>query len=151
MGCQYWKNNKSILPAEEDGIVGLTFSPSGENLSQVGLQANHIDEMNALNHRHHHRSDAVDGAAADSAASALASESKDSLYNAQSSGASSYVGDSNSSCGASTNASVHVSKKRRSRTMALSLPSAHRTSALIRKNFMQTFRNIGYVSLIGFS
>ena len=32
MGCQYWKNNKSILPAvQEDGIVGLTFSPSGEH------------------------------------------------------------------------------------------------------------------------
>lgn len=32
---------------------------------------------------------------------------------------------------------------RKSRTFKLAMPSTHRSMALIRKNFMQTFRNIG--------
>ena len=33
---------------------------------------------------------------------------------------------------------------RRSRTFKMAMPSIHRSAALIHKNFMQTFRNIGY-------
>jgi hypothetical protein len=33
---------------------------------------------------------------------------------------------------------------RRSRTFKVTMPSMHRSAALIHKNFMQTFRNIGY-------
>ena len=59
LGCQYWKNNKSILPAvQEDGIVGLTFSPSGDSLvhingrnSKAGVgvgKERRINEINAF-------------------------------------------------------------------------------------------------------
>ena len=35
--------------------------------------------------------------------------------------------------------------EKRSKTFRFSMPSPHRSAALIRKNFMQTFRNIGCV------
>lgn len=134
----YWKNNKSILPEEEDGIVGLTFSPSGDNLTSFNMeQQKHINDMNALNNQRH---------------SDDPHESKDSsLYNMKhgnhgGSSSSSNNGDTNSSCGST--ATTRLPGKRRSRTFALSVPSPHRTLALIRKNFMQTFRNIGVFMFI---
>lgn len=151
MGAQYWKNSKSILPVvEEDGIVGLTFCPAGDNslvrtYSNKGAAAGqHITHMNAFNediHEEHH---------------APSIDTKDGLYHlsnkganslngsstASCSSASSQAGDTSSSCG-STAASSRVVSKRRSRTFACAVPSPHRTMALVRKNFMQTFRNIG--------
>ena len=56
---------------------------------------------------------------------------------------SSNAGDTTSSCGSTSDRSSTRVVKRRSRTFALNVPSPHRTMALIRKNFMQTFRNIG--------
>ena len=55
--------------------------------------------------------------------------------------ASSNAGDTTSSCGSTSGASSRVTRKRRSRTFALNMPSPHRTVALTRKNFMQTIRN----------
>lgn len=48
-----------------------------------------------------------------------------------------------SSCGSTTASSGHPILKRRSRTFTLTMPSAHRTAALLRKNFTTTSRNIG--------
>jgi len=145
----YWKNNKSILPEEEDGIVGLTFSPSGDNLvpyntdQQQQQKQQHINEMNELNMNNQRHGDDPN------------MESKESsLYNlkhgnGQSSSSSSNNGDTSSSCGSTAHSSSsRIPGKRRSRTFALSIPSRHRTMALIRKNFMQTFRNIGVFMFI---
>lgn len=162
LGAQYWKSSKSILPvAEEDGIVGLTFSPSGDSSLQMhgydnkrgsspssspptpngANRPNHVSRMNEFN----------------SADAPAAFETKDGLFNmkagnnsatnsstASCSSSSSNAGDTSSSCGSTAASSVRASNKRRSRTFACSMPSAHRSLALIRKNFMQTFRNIGY-------
>ncbi|EFX78467.1 ABC protein, subfamily ABCH [Daphnia pulex] len=106
-GAQYWKNTKSILPvADEDGIVGLTFSPSGDSM---------------------HGGSSTNGSSSSTASC---------------SSSSSNAGDTSSSCG-STAASSRAVGKRRSGTFKLAIPSWHRSAALIRKNFMQTFRNIG--------
>lgn len=103
---------------------------------------NHINEMNSLSRNNR----AVINRASPNDVSVP--ESKDSICSTMhsdgtSSSSSSNVGDTNSSCGASTNTSVHVGKKRSNRKIVLSLPSIHRTSALLRKNFLQTYRNIG--------
>ncbi|XP_046646482.1 ABC transporter G family member 20-like isoform X3 [Daphnia pulicaria] len=151
-GAQYWKNTKSILPvADEDGIVGLTFSPSGDSMVHTysnkasNNQQQHINQMNAFNN---HGND-------DSATATF--DTKEGLFNlkhggsstngsssstASCSSSSSNAGDTSSSCG-STAASSRAVGKRRSGTFKLAIPSWHRSSALIRKNFMQTFRNIG--------
>ena len=146
MGVQYWKNSKSILPvAEEDGIVGLTFSPSGEHslthISSYGTangaanggnklqqQRSTVNQMNEFNNddRLYH----LKG-------------QKDSACTASCSSASSNAGDTSSSCGSTAASSVRIAPKRRSNTFTLTLPSFHRTGALLRKNVMQTFRNIG--------
>jgi hypothetical protein len=151
-GAQYWKNTKSILPvADEDGIVGLTFSPSGDSMVHTysnkasNNQQQHINQMNAFNN---HGND-------DSATATF--DTKEGLFNLKHGGSStngsssstascscssSNAGDTSSSCG-STAASSRAVGKRRSGTFKLAIPSWHRSSALIRKNFMQTFRNIG--------
>jgi len=152
LGAQYWKNSKSFIPvAEEDGIVGLTFSPSGEMNSlthhsyttgsnnKMQPRVNQLNDFNndQVNYDHptkdglfHHH--IKGGKGGESSASASCSSS------------SSNAGDTSSSCGSTAASSVRVtSRSRRSRTFQLALPSLHRTNALIRKNFMQTFRNIG--------
>lgn len=154
MGVQYWKNTKSILPvADEDGIVGLTFSPAGDSMlntySNKGTNNQHINQMNAFNHDNQGNDDS----------NAATFDTKESLFNlkhggsstngsgsstASCSSSSSNAGDTSSSCG-STAASSRAPGQRRSRTFKLAMPSLHRSAALIRKNFMQTFRNIGYV------
>nr|QST15012.1 ABCH-like protein [Diaphanosoma celebensis] len=141
MGCQYWKSNKSILPAvQEDGIVGLTFSPSGDHLPRKEPSTER--RMNEMNKQ---RQVSDNGAALH-----YANETKENLhYHSASSSSgggssnSSSAGDTTSSCGSTSDRSSTRVTKRRSRTFALNVPSPHRTAALIRKNFMQTFRNIG--------
>jgi hypothetical protein len=144
LGAQYWKSSKSILPvAEEDGIVGLTFSPSGEN-SMLHTYSN--KQRTASNQQLHQMNEF------NTANDASPIDTKDGLYHLKHGGSStnggsssascSSAGDTSSSCG-STAASSRVPAKRRSRTFNLNPPSPHRTMALIRKNFMQTFRNIG--------
>lgn len=148
MGVQYWKNSKSILPvAEEDGIVGLTFSPSGEHslthISSYGSnngtpvggnrmqqQRSSVNQMNEFNSNADDRLYQLKG-------------QKESACTASCSSASSNAGDTSSSCGSTAASSVRITPKRRSNTFTLTLPSAHRTGALLRKNMMQTFRNIG--------
>ena len=153
MGAQYWKNTKSILPvADEDGIVGLTFSPSGDSMIHTysnKQQQQHINQMNAFNNEN------TQGNNDDTPAAAF--DTKEGLFNlkhggsstngsgsstASCSSSSSNAGDTSSSCG-STAASSRAPGQRRSRTFKLAMPSPHRSAALIRKNFMQTFRNIG--------
>ena len=145
LNCQYWKNNKSILPVvEEDGIVGLTFSPSVENLvhsqcaTKTAADRQRVNDLNAFNGGGGGQKKGDD------------SKQQDNLFRGDKGGStpassnSSNAGDTTSSCGSTTaGASSRVSKKRRSRTFTLAVPSPHRTAALIRKNFMQTFRNIG--------
>ncbi len=152
MGVQYWKNTKSILPvADEDGIVGLTFSPSGDSMihaySNKAANQQHINQMNAFNNENQGNDDSP----------AATFDTKEGLFNlkhggsstngsgsstASCSSSSSNAGDTSSSCG-STAASSRAPGQRRSRTFKLAMPSIHRSVALIRKNFMQTFRNIG--------
>ena len=152
MGAQYWKNSKSILPvADEDGIVGLTFSPSGDSMihtysNKGSNNQQHINQMNAFNNENQ-----------DNDSPAATFDTKEGLFNlkhggsstngsgssaASCSSSSSQAGDTSSSCG-STVASSQAPGQRRSRTFKLAIPSPHRSAALIRKNFMQTFRNIG--------
>ena len=161
LGAQYWKNNKSSLPvADEEGIVGLTFSPAGDSLlntySNKGAATNHqqqqhINQMNAFNNENQGSGNNDDP----TVVVATAFDTKESLFNlkhggsstngsstASCSSTSSNAGDTSSSCG-STAASSRAPGQRRSRTFKLAMPSAHRSAALIRKNFMQTFRNIG--------
>jgi len=140
MGCQYWKNNKSILPAvQEDGIVGLTFSPSGDHITRKEPSTER--RMNEMNKQRQ--------AGENGAGLHYANETKENLhYHSASSSSggssnSSNAGDTTSSCGSTSDRSSTRVVKRRSRTFALTVPSPHRTLALIRKNFMQTFRNIG--------
>ena len=106
----------------------------------------HINQMNAFNNQGND----------DSATATF--DTKEGLFNlkhggsstngsssstASCSSSSSNAGDTSSSCG-STAASSRAVGKRRSGTFKLAIPSWHRSAALIRKNFMQTFRNIGY-------
>jgi len=149
LGAQYWKSSKSILPvAEEDGIVGLTFSPRGGDNSMLHTYtgSNKQQSRNGSNQQLHQMNEF------NSANDASPIETKDGLFHLKHGGSStnggsssascSSAGDTSSSCG-STAASSRVPAKRRSRTFNLTPPSPHRTMALIRKNFMQTFRNIG--------
>lgn len=155
MGVQYWKSTKSFLPAaDEDGIVGLTFSPSGEMNSLTHhsaytnkMQRSSVNQMNDFNNEHNANA-AFDHATKDGLfhnikSGAGGGKGGESSTTASCSSSSSNAGDTSSSCGSTAASSVRVTHKRRSRTFTLALPSAHRTAALIRKNFMQTFRNIG--------
>lgn len=151
MGAQYWKSSKSIIPVvEEDGIVGLTFSPAGDNSlvrtysNKAAPGAQHITHMNAFNEEIHeeHHGPSIDTKEGLYQLNNKGGNSLNGSSTASCSSASSQAGDTSSSCG-STAASSRVVSKRRSRTFTCAMPSPHRTAALIRKNFMQTFRNIG--------
>ena len=141
----YWKSSKSVLPrANEDGVVGLTFSPSRDNLDQMGTRPSlpAVQRIQDLN---------CDPSAEDSGTAPFDAKEVVCKHDATKTGnsstascssSSSNAGDTSSSCDSSV---VRPTKKRGSRTFSLSMPSPHRTAALIRKNFLITLRNIGYV------
>lgn len=138
---QYWKSSKSVIPrADEHGIVGLTFSPSRQNLEERISDSQTVQRRVGSN---------INPPNADSGAAPFDSQEvvhKSGELTTGNSSASS-CSSSSSSCDTAV-ATSRPAKKRGSRTFTLSMPSGHRTAALIRKNFLITIRNIGMFAFV---
>ena len=135
--------------ASDDGIVGLTFQKCGDgkqnayNNRQVYNQQMHISSIQkALN-----RGNAtinISPASSLDLKGAFSIERGGINIDPGNSAASCINSETSSYSNNSTVATPREVIKRRSRTFKMAMPSAHRSAALIHKNFMQTFRNIGY-------
>nr|CAH0102208.1 unnamed protein product [Daphnia galeata] len=139
---QYWKSSKSVLPrANEDGIVGLTFSPSRENLEETTRNRHAVRRLYDLN-----VNSPIEGFSSAPFDSREVISNENGLIKTGDRSTPS-CSSASSSCG-STEVSKRPTKKRGSRTFVLSMPTAHRTAALIRKNFLITLRNIGMFAFV---
>lgn len=129
-------SSKSTLPTEEGGVVCLNFNRYGDNNLRGcnNKRANQLQQMNVCaiqNSSHHSKRER-----------AATSFQMEGLFDVQLAGNNANRTDNN----------IHAVNNygggagqgtRRSRTFKMAIPSPHRSAALIHKNFMQTFRNIG--------
>ncbi|XP_065560210.1 ABC transporter G family member 20-like isoform X2 [Artemia franciscana] len=143
----YWKKSDSVYTPEEKGIVGLTFSPSGDNLydpctdKDQNLLSDELAHQCSQSSRKDNRKTETADASPVPGHNFRLNRSEENLFRPSSTPSLDQRSHSDNSSAASTPG--QKTKKNNRSPYRFSLPSAHRSSALIRKNVMQTFRNIG--------
>lgn len=135
--------SKSTIPtASSEGIVGLTFSPYRDNrtvtysTNEVRFQQQSHNNilLNAYNRGNQVQNPETIGSPED-----FLNMPRNAMNYSQVN----RDGISRNDITIPTNSENSGNQRSKSRTFKLAMPSSHRSLALIRKNFMQTFRNIG--------
>ncbi|XP_057380008.1 ABC transporter G family member 20-like [Daphnia carinata] len=130
-------SSKSTLPMEEGGVVCLNFNRFGDNNLRGYNQKrpNQLQQMSLSaiqNSSHHGKRE-----------KAATSFQMDGLFNVQPIGNNIKETRTANNIHTVSNYDDQGTSQSRSRTFRMAIPSTHRSAALIHKNFMQTFRNIG--------